>query len=130
MSGGDYFKEAVKVLPKNIKEAGRKLDFKSHSVMRTGYCSDLDGFTTLNENQANSYQNVIGLLRCSVELVHIDRYAEATLISCSLDQPLKVHLDQDHCIFSYHKHYSHSNIMFESNIVVWNDNQFNKDYWK
>ena len=51
MSGGDYVKEAVKVLPKNIKEAGRKLDFKSHSVMRTGYRSDLDGFTTLNENQ-------------------------------------------------------------------------------
>ena len=72
--------------PNNITETGRKLDGNADSVMPTGCCPDLYVSLFLNDYHANYYQNLIGFLRCAVDIRCINIYVEVTLIYCYLDQ--------------------------------------------
>ena len=67
MSWFDYVKEAVNAVYSKLIEAGNNLDGKADSVMHTVYHPDLDFLPVLNDNQENYYQNLIGVLRWSVE---------------------------------------------------------------
>ena len=57
--------------------------------MCTGYRSDLDMLLVFNDNQVNYYQNLIGVLRCTVYLGRIDTHVEFDYISSHLAPPPK-----------------------------------------
>ena len=100
-----------------MEELGGKAD----SVIRTGYCTELYVSPVLDEYQENYYQDLIGVLRCFVELGYINIHVEVDLSSHYFSQPRKLHLDQYLTIFSYLNHYSCSKVLFDSNAVAWNE---------
>ena len=89
-------------------------------MIRTGYSPELYLSLVLNNNQENYYQNLIGVLSWDVGLKCIDIHVEIALISRYLNQQKKGKIDQLLDIFSYHKRYYCSKVVFDSNTFSWN----------
>ena len=87
MSVYDYIKEKVDSVSTTQYESGRKLEGKTDSVMRTGYCPEIDVPPVFNDDQEKYYKAFIGVSRRDIELGCIDKHVKNTLISCYLAQP-------------------------------------------
>ena len=58
------------------------------------YRPEIDVSAVLDENRANYYQNLIGVLRWAIELGRVDIYLEVSLLLAYNAQPRQGHLEQ------------------------------------
>jgi hypothetical protein len=68
--------------------------------MSSGYRPELDVSLTLDDVQANWFQNLIDVLRWAAELGFIDIQVEVSMLASYLTHPREGHLDQCLHIFA------------------------------
>jgi len=129
MNSTNYIKEALRVLEIELTKAGLTLKGKPATPMQANYRPELDVSPVLGPDQASYYMSLIGILRWAVELGRIDIYISVALLSSYLCQPRVGHLEQVYHIFAYLKCHEMSNIVFDPNYVVWDDEPFHKGDW-
>ena len=126
----------TKTLERNYKnvegklaEANRRLCVKVSTPMTARYRPDLDMTQLLSDEQANYYQNLIGVLRWAVELGQIDIHMQVAILSSYLAQPRQGHLEAVFHIFAYLRKYKRSKVVFDDTCVNWG-NKFQAVDWK
>ena len=93
-SSEDYIKAAVKNVDKQLEDDGQPLLSKKTScVLPKDYKSELDLTTECSDEQANYFQNLIGILRWAVELGRIDIHVQVAAMSKYLANPKIRHLE-------------------------------------
>jgi hypothetical protein len=96
-----YIKEAIRCLEMELQKSGKALVGKPKTPIQNGYRPELDTSPLLDDDQANYYQSLIGVLRWAVELGRIDIHVYVALLSSYLAQPRIGHLQQVLHIFAY-----------------------------
>jgi hypothetical protein len=97
MSCDLYVKRAVKEVQRTLVEGNEKpLPKKVVTPLTTGYCPELDATPELNEEKANYFQGLIGVLRWMIELGRIDIMASVAMLSRFLANPRGGHLKEAH----------------------------------
>eukprot|EP00978_Attheya_sp_CCMP212_P014980 scaffold38463_cov27-Attheya_sp.AAC.2 len=121
MSSDNYVKDAVKTVEQKLSEIGKQLisarNSKISGPTSPGYHPELDISQELGPEKANYYQNLIGVLRWTVELGRIDIHVKVALLSLHLAMPRKGHLDQVFHIFAYLKKYKLSKCVFDASTI-------------
>jgi hypothetical protein len=124
MNSQHYIKEAIPRLELELSKTGLTLRGKLSTPMQHDYRPELDVSPLLDPDPANYYVSLIGILRWAVELGHIDIYINVALLSSFLAQPHTGHLQQVLHIFTYLKCHEQSNLVFDPNIVDWDESKF------
>ena len=109
MSSDLYVEEAIKNVEKRFKEYGLEYnnnisDFNystNNPFSSVDYRPELDKSMECTEYQSSFYQNLIGVLRFSIELRHIDTLFEVSDLSIHPAFPRTEHMVQDLHIFKY-----------------------------
>jgi hypothetical protein len=97
-------------------------------VLQSGYRAELDTSPYCDDEEANYYQQQIGVLRWAVELGRIDIHTEVSMLAAYTASPRQGHLDALFHIYAYlHKH-SRSRLVFDDSYVKIDD-EFDVD-WK
>jgi len=129
MNSQHYIKEAIRCLEIELQKAGKTLTGKPRTPMQQGYRPELDVSPLLDEDQANYYASLIGVLRWAVELGRIDIHIDVSLLSSYLAQPRVGHLQQVLHIFAYLRCHEQSTLVFDHNSVDWDEQQFPTHDW-
>jgi hypothetical protein len=129
MNSQHYIKEAIRCLEIELQRAGKILMGKPRTPMQQGYRPELDVSPLLDEDQANYYASLIGVLRWAVELGRIDIHIDVSLLSSYLAQPRVGHLQQVLHIFAYLRCHEQSTLVFDHNSVDWDEQQFPTHDW-
>jgi hypothetical protein len=119
MSADNYVAAAVKNVETELAKNQEKLSSKADCVISPAYRPELDVSPLLDAEQANYYQNLIGVLRWAVELGQIDIFIAVSLLSQYLASPRKGHLDQALRIFAYLKSHGCSKVVFDDTFISW-----------
>jgi hypothetical protein len=94
MSSQHYISNAVKTVEDELKKTGRQLSNNVKTPIASGYRPELDLTPLLRPDQANYYQNLIGILRWAIELGRIDIHVHESMLSSFLSSPRQGHLEQ------------------------------------
>ena len=129
MSSEQYVKESISNVERWLKERGLNLKSKAPSVLPSGYRPELDVSPELDDDDANYYASVIGILVWAVELGRIDITTETSMMSAFRAAPRQGHLDAVMHIFSYLKSHDRSRIVFDDSYVEFTD-YVESDSWK
>ena len=99
----DYLKGAIENVDKMLKEADTSLKKfgDGHRPYPSSYRPELEVSKELNEQLLNRYQQLIGVLRWSIELGRIDIMTEVSCLSQHLCSPREGHLLAVYKIFRY-----------------------------
>jgi hypothetical protein len=113
LGANSYLKEAIRVANKQKEKL--KITFptsrqngKDTPFSTTSYRPEMEVTPLCDPEQANVYQNLIGVLRWLIELGRIDILLEVSLLSQYLAAPRIGHLQQLFNIFRYLKHHMSS----------------------
>jgi hypothetical protein len=106
-----------------------KLPTNIHTPLVTSYRPELDFSSPLEEDYANWYQQLIGILRWVVELGRIDIHLSVALLTQYLVPPRVRHLLQAFHIFAYLKTHPCSLIILDDSMPWVDDSQFTKEDW-
>jgi hypothetical protein len=120
MSADVYVKAAVLNVEAELDKVGKILSKKVSTPFTSGYRPEVDVSAELNDEQANYFQNLIGVLRWSVELGRIDIHLEVAQLSSYLAQPRAGHLEQAFHIFAWLKKHDRSKVVFDDSMIDWN----------
>lgn len=109
MSCEQYVRDAIKHVKDKLKQDGwefnKKLSDTKYSPQQPFSCAkyrpEIDASILCSDNEANYFQNLIGVLRWIVELGRIDINFEVSSLSQYLVNPRKGHLHQALHIFKY-----------------------------
>ena len=101
MNSQDYMKNDIEKVNKLAREDGNTLHKrgKGKNPMLKDYLPELDASKELED--PDTYQYLIGMLRCSRDLAWIDILTEVIVLSPNLCNPREVHLDAVFHIFNY-----------------------------
>jgi hypothetical protein len=132
MSSDDYVKGAISNVETELDKVDRKLKNAKHStsVLPHGYRPELDVSPELDDEQANYYQELVGVLRWAVELGRIDIHTSVSMMSQHLALPRQGHLDNLFHIFAYLKCHERSKVVFDETRVSWDENKFENVDWR
>ena len=99
--------------------------------MTVRYRPDLDMTRLLSGEQANYYQNLIGVLRWAVKLGWIDIHVQVAMLSSYLAQPCPGHLEAVFHVFAYLQKYKRSKVVFDNTCKnCCGENKFQAVDWK
>ena len=105
LGSSSYIKEAIKVAKGNCSKYGMKFPVGKKTAgapfTSTSYRPELDISMFCNSEQTTFYQNLIGVLRWSIELGRIDILYEVSILSQYMASPRMGHLTQLLNIFHY-----------------------------
>ena len=110
MSSNKYCAAMVKNVEENLNKKGLRLPTKCNIPIRHGYKPDMDCTGKLKANGLQWYQEMIGSLRCAVELGRVDILLEVALMSKHLAFPREGHLEKVLNIMRYLK--THKKMLF------------------
>ena len=82
MSSDDYVADAIKNVEGNLVEANRRLCIKVSTLLTVRYRPELDMTRLLPDEQANYFQNLIGVLHWALELGQIDIHVQVAMLQC------------------------------------------------
>ena len=124
MSADEYVQQAVKNVEQELLKIDKHLSTRANTPISSDYRPELDVSAVLEDDRANYYQNLIGVLRWAVELGRIDIYVEVAMMSAYNAQPRIGHLEQLFHIFAYLKSHSKSTIVFDDNLPEVDESRF------
>ena len=81
--------------------------------MTTSYIPKIDVTPELNDANASYYQLLVGILRCIVDFVRVDKCLEVSMMSLYLALPRIVHLHQVIQIFAHLKKYHNAELVYD-----------------
>ena len=117
MSAEQYIKNAlIAIKEKYILDSKRVT-----TPMSSGYRPEVDTSELLNDDDANYYQSLIGILQWTVELGRIDIAVEVGMLSTFMCSPREGHLQQALHIFAYLEKHMRSKLVFDSDIIDFSD---------
>jgi len=131
LSAEQCIKNAIKNVEAKISELGQTLLSKKYAStpLSNKYRPELDYSPLLNDEAANYYQQLIGVLRWIVELGRIDIHVHTAMMSSHMMQPREGHLKEVLHIFAYLKHHANASMIFDDVCVNWDDESFPKHNW-
>jgi Reverse transcriptase (RNA-dependent DNA polymerase) len=121
MGSEKYIKEAIRNVKGWIDERNRTLKGKAPSVLPSGYRPELDTSKYCNGDEANYYQQQIGVLRWAVELGRIDIAVEVSMLASYTAAPRTGHFDSLLHIFAYLSQHTQSKLVFDDSCVLIED---------
>lgn len=108
MSSDSYVKLAVQTVEDKLRKHDLQLSKKAEGPIQPTYRPELDVSALLDDEQANFYQELVGVLNWIVELGRIDIHTSVSKMSAYLAAPRKGHLMQVLHVFAYLKKYNRS----------------------
>jgi hypothetical protein len=87
MSSTKYVKEAVQLVEQELQKVNKCLPYRVPTPLSSGYRPELNVSPLLNDEEANYYQQLIGILHWVVDLGRIDIAFCITIMSKYLMQP-------------------------------------------
>ncbi len=129
LSSSHSINAAIKNVEYELSLIGKSLANNVSTPTAYGYRPELDTTPLLNDELANYFQNLIGVLRWTVELSRIDIFIHVSLLSSFLSSPREGHLAQVHHIFAYLKKYIKSTMVFDDTTPVIDPTQFPEADW-
>jgi hypothetical protein len=130
MSARDYVKHAVKNVEEELlKENHEGLKSKADRPYPAGYRAETDVSPELNDELANRYQQLIGVLRWACELGRIDILFEISLLASHTAMPRKGHLEAVYHVFAYLKQHLNSTLVFDERRPAIDENSFLQVDW-
>ncbi|MGH3056456.1 MAG: Ty1/Copia family ribonuclease HI, partial [Gaiellaceae bacterium] len=129
MSSEEYVSDAIKNVEIELQKVDRKLPTKVSTPMVSGYCPELDVSPLLDDDKANYYQNLIGVLRWAIELGRIDIHVDVAMLATYMVQPRLGHLDQVLHIFAYLKSHKRSTMVFDDTRANIAESKFAQHDW-
>ena len=103
MSCHDYLTNAVQQIIDELKEKNMSLSHFGTGLRPypASYRPEIDITPVLDEEQTNRFQQLIGILRWSIELGRVDVLTEVSCLSQHLAEPREGHLITVYIIFKY-----------------------------
>ena len=99
--------------------------------MKGNYCPKIDISDELRDELATQYQQMIGILRWSVELGRIDIITEVSFLSSFNVPPRRGHLEAAYRIFEYlYSQKMGGRVVFDNEKSKVNERQFKEVNWK
>ena len=103
MSSQDYLKAAIQEIEVKLKKEGTQLPKKTKVPMSTSYRPELDSTEELEPDEITYYQELIGILRWSIEIGRVDMHLEVAVLSAYQASPRRGHLNALYQIFAFIK---------------------------
>ena len=103
LSSEKYVKSAVENIEQILQKGNQKLPSKCKTPLSSLYRPELDTSPELKESGLQRYQELIGVLRCAVELGRVDILLETSMMLMHLALPQHGHLEQLYHMFGYLK---------------------------
>jgi hypothetical protein len=129
MSAKTYIKRAVADVQRTLNDVGQRLKTKVTTPMADKYRPELDASPELNDEQANYFQGLIGILRWIVELGRLDIMVAVALLSRFLVVPREGHLEQAFHIFAYLNCHERSRIVLDGRDPIVDESRFRANVW-
>jgi hypothetical protein len=128
-SSQQYVTEAIRNVEMELAKLDQSLINNATTPFTSGYRPELDLSPLLDDQDTNWFQNLIGILRWSVELGRIDIHIEVAMLASFLVQPHEGHLDQCLHIFAYLKKHKKSTMVFDDNLPNIDESRLHKADW-
>jgi hypothetical protein len=129
MSSNHYVLAAIKNVEYELSLWNKTLATNATTPLSYGYRPELDTSPLLNPLQANYYQNLIGVLRWSIELGRVDILTHVSIMSSFLAAWHEGHLSQVLHIFAYLKRYSRSTMVFDDTTPIIDNKMLPEANW-
>ena len=129
MSSDKYIKDAVRNVKAWIKERGGEWKKGKKSVFPTNYRPELDVSPFCNDDDANFYQQSIGVLRWAVELGRIDICCEVSMLAAYCASPRQGHLEVALHVFSYLDCHDRSKLVLDDSLPPNTFTDVEKEDW-
>jgi hypothetical protein len=129
MSSTKYVKEAVRLVEQELQKLNKHLPSKIPTPLSSSYRPELDVSPLLNDEEANYYQQLIGILQWAVELGCIDIAFCVAILSKYLVQPRVRHLNELYHLFGYLKSHDRSRIVLDASRPTIDEKRFLKQHW-
>ena len=126
MSSDLYMKHAIGEVEKKLSDQQLRLPSKVSTPLSVGYRSEVDGTKLLGPRQASYFQGI----NWNPMIRRIDILHNVAVRSRFLATPREGHLEQCLHIFAYLKKYSHSKIVFDDHVPVFDKEQFQQCNWE
>jgi hypothetical protein len=108
-----YVHNVVKNLEDWMKDKSYRLPKRASTPMAVGYRPELDVTDVLNDQTANYYQSLIGVLRWTVEIGRIDITTEVSMLAAHMAMPRMGHLFAVFRVFAYLKNKHNARLIFD-----------------
>ena len=129
MLSGKYCDAAVKNIEDSLKKVGRTLSTKCYTLLTSNYRLELDATSELKTDGVQQYQELVGMLRWSLELGRVDILYEVSTMSSHLLLPREGHLEQVYHMFGYLKRNNKLRLMFDCSDLNISCSRFKKYDW-
>ena len=113
LSSEKYVKTAVANVEENLAKSDLRLPSKYHTPFTTGYHSSKDTTKELDAEGTRYFQELVGILRWTIELGRVDMLLEVALLSSYLALLRVRHLQQVYHIFGYLKNSPRRRLFFD-----------------
>ena len=121
-------KNAVITVEGKLQKEVRKLPGKCTSPMTPGYHHSLETSLELGSKDLRYYQELIGMLRRSIDVGWVDILLEVAVLSSHLDLPRTEHLEETYHIFGCMKNWSRRRIFLDPYHSEICEDRFSKFY--
>ena len=114
-SSSKYVQEIVANVEKHISQnlGGRKLNKQAEVPRPSNYASEDDTTHELDEEWANYYQHLIGILHWTLELGRVDIITEVSILASQMAAPCMGHLDAALHVVSYLKRKHNARMVYD-----------------
>ena len=130
MSPDKYVSVAVENVENKLKRQGKKLPTRCVTPTTYKYRPEEDESEELDAESVTYFQEMIGVLRWSIEIGRIDILLEVSLLSTQLACPRVGHMEQVLHIFGYLKKNPKRKIYLDPNHPVIGESRFTKFDWE
>ena len=103
MSAEKYVITAVDNVEQTLAKSNQRLPTCCKTPIMPGYCTETDTSTNIKAEGVKQYQDMVRVLRWSVELGQVDILLETALMSMYLALPRSGHIEQVFHVFVYLK---------------------------
>ena len=113
MSSEKYVKAAIENVEARLAKSDSRLPSRCDTPMSTSYHPSKDVTREMNAEGLHTYQELIGIIRWSIEIGRIDILLEVSLLSSHLALPRIGHLQAVYWIFGYLKQVPERRLYFD-----------------
>ena len=130
-SSSKYVQEIVTNVEKHIRQnlGGRKLNKWAEVPWPSNYTAEDDTTPELDEEWANYYQDLIGILHWTLELGQVDIITEVSILTSQMAAPRMGHLDAALHVMSYLKRKHNARMVYDPSYPKINMSDFKTRDW-